>query len=407
MPLDYDIVIAGGGMVGASFACALGDSPLRCCVVDPLQPGDRRQSTYDDRGISLSLSSRHILGNLNIWQHLETTACPIKHIHVSSRGQFGIVTLSGGDAGLSELGYVAAAHDLGASIHARLKQFDNIDLLCPARIENFEIRDDAVTTHTGPPGKSDEIRCKLLVAADGSGSALREKAGIGIKSYDYRQTAIVCSATFQRPNHHTAFERFTEHGPIALLPRGGAHSNLIYTVNTEQADDYIRLPAREFTACLESEFGRRFGKIEKINRKNTYPLQYIEANRQYRPNLILLGNSAHTLHPNGAQGFNLGLRDAATLAATLLDGVRDGTDVGNIALLTDYIHRRSADQRRIIDFTRRLASLFYSSFIPKRLLRNKLMLLLAHNTAARRRLIQLLTGLQDMQAGSLGIQPHT
>ncbi len=399
MQYDYDVVIAGGSMAGASLACALGNSALRCCVVEPVQLSDRQGSTYDDRGIGLSRLSRAILSHLNIWQGLNAEPCPIKYIHVSEQGQFGIVKLAAADAGLTELGHVVAAHDLGNAIYGCLHECHNIDLMCPARVAGFAIHDDAAVVQIESNGTGSTISCRLLVAADGSHSGIRQQAGIEIDARDYRQTAIVCTITTAKPNRGTAFERFTPHGPIALLPRGGHQSVLVFTVETKQAGKYMGLSDRQFITCIEAEFGRRLGTINKIGGRGQYPIKYIAAQQQYRSRLVLLGNAAHSLHPNAGQGFNLGLRDAVALAETLLDGVRRRIDVGNIELLADYCRRRAGDQKPVINFTRTLASLFYNASPLKRLLRKQGMLLLAHNAGARSRLIQFLTGLR-------GVRPH-
>jgi len=395
--LKYDVVIIGGGTVGASFACALGGSALRCCVVESVQLANQKESSYDDRGITLSQSSKNILTNLSIWDRLSTNVCPIKQIHVTDQGQFGVVRLKAEDVGLNELGYVVTARDLGAAIYEQLKSFDNIDLICPAKLNHFEIKNNSVTVQIKQAGEVREIEADLLVAADGSDSDIRKTLDIETKYEDYQQTAIVANVTTQKSNFNVAFERFTQHGPIALLPKASHQSVLVFTVRANEAEEYKNMSDAEFICCVEAEFGRRLGKLKKLGQRSTYPIMYIEAREQYKQNLVLLGNAAHSIHPNAAQGFNLGLRDAVGLAEILIDGfVQDG-DISDIELLIHYSQQRHPDQKRIIGFTRQLATLFYTSFLPKRLLRNKLMLMLEHNPVARERLIHLLTGLWGPQ----------
>ena len=375
MQRDYDVVIVGAGMVGASLACAIAPLGLKIAIIESVQLSNTEQSSYDDRGITLSPSSKRILDYIGVWQQVQQDVFPIKAIHVSEQGCFGFAHLYASEAGYSELGHVVIARSLGQAIHKQMLSFENVQLLCPAELKHFQQTDDVMQIEIVNSGKNETFTAGLLVGADGNRSLVRRIAGINSQEYDFKQTAIVANVTTQQPNNATAYERFTSHGPIALLPIGNKRSVLVFTVNTDDTEHCLLMSDKQFIDKVEKEFGRRLGRIEQVGKRRSYPIVFSEAVEQYQDQLILLGNSAHTIHPNAAQGFNLGLRDVAGLAESIRAGIEKNHDVSDIYILEQYIKGRKADQKRVMQFTNGLAKTFYNKWPLLQSTRNLAMLI--------------------------------
>ncbi|MEJ2761304.1 MAG: 2-octaprenyl-6-methoxyphenyl hydroxylase [Gammaproteobacteria bacterium] len=372
MQADYDVAIVGGGMVGASLACALAGSPLRTVLIEAVPFRSDAQPSYDERGLSLSLATQRILESLAVWPALAPAATPIEHIHVSDRGRFGFVRLHAADMGIPALGHVAPARELGRALLQGVEAAANVELLCPAAVAAARPGLDRVRLefHDDIP----DLGCRLLVVADGSRSALRESLGMAAAVKDYGQTAVVAAVSPELPHRNWAFERFTDTGPLALLPLRENRCVLVYTVPTGEEHGLLAAGDEEFLGRAQSRFGRRLGRFIKVGARRSYPLVRITARRQAGERVLLLGNAAHTVHPNGAQGFNLGLRDAAALAEHLTgEGV---TDPGARTLLQDYCDARRADQNRVLRFTDGLTRLFYNNRPARIAVRDAGMLLL-------------------------------
>ncbi len=395
--LDYDIVIAGAGMVGASLAIALAPTGLRIAIIESVSPRNTDESSFDDRGITLAPSSRRIFERLGVWQQLQSECYPIKNIHVSEQGQFGFARLRANEVGCEELGYVVLARALGQALLADLQLHDNIELVCPAELKQFE-RDGKIMQVTWQQqGELRHVRAGLLVGADGSHSLVRRLAGINVQQKDFEQTAIVANITTQKSNQATAYERFTPHGPIALLPIGENRSVLVYVVDRNKAHTCMTMPEAEFVQQVQQELGRRLGRIEQLGKRRSYPLLFQQAQTQYQPQLLLLGNSVHTLHPNAAQGFNLGLRDVAGLVDAVHDGLQQGMVVNDVRILEQYTASREADQKRVIRFTNGLASTFYNNWPLLVSARNSLMLLVDIVPALKQQIVTTAMGKSGQQ----------
>ena len=375
MPRDYDVVIIGAGMVGASLACALAPSGLKSAIIESIELSNTDQSSYDDRGITLSPSSKRILEYIGVWQQVQQDVFPIKKIHVSEQGRFGFAHLDANQTAYAELGHVVVARSLGQALHKQLKLFENITLLCPAELKHFQRVNNQMQVEVVNKGNIETISAGLLVGADGNNSLVRRLAGINMQEHDFKQTAIVVNVTTQKPNHATAYERFTSHGPVALLPIGNNKSVLVFTVSTDDAKHSLSMSDKQFINKIEKEFGRRLGRIEQIGNRRAYPIIFSEATEQYQEQLVLLGNSAHVIHPNAAQGFNLGLRDVAGLAESISTGIKKGIDINDVMLLENYLKSRITDQKRVMRFTNGLANTFYNKWPLLNATRNLAMLI--------------------------------
>lgn len=375
---DYDIIIIGGGAVGAALACALSNnnssSSLKIAVIEAVSAKADIQPSYDDRGLSISLSSKNILDNLGLWQNISLHANPIKNIHVSDQHHFGFVRLDAASMGVSALGYVVLARELGKAFMQCIEASDNIDLLCPASVTDVEISDSTASVKVNIDGTEKTITSSLLVAADGTESRTRGMLGIETSVKDYKQVAIVSNVIPERPHNDTAYERFTESGPLALLPYTQQRCILVFTVAAADAEKYLQLEEQDFLDVLLQRFGRRLGNFSKLGQRKSYPLKMLQVEEQVKHRAVILGNAAHAVHPNGAQGFNLGLRDAAALAEKLIGAQGKNLDIGEVTLLSSYLESRKADQQRVLRFTDRLAESFYNRQVAKIIARDLVML---------------------------------
>jgi len=364
-------------MVGASLAHALAGGGLRVAVVEPVPLTAAAQPSYDDRAIALAYGTRRILEGLGVWAAIAPHAEPIRRVHVSDRGHFGFTHLDARDEDAEALGYVVTARDLGAALLAPLAE--RADLLCPARVADFVVEADRVRvsiepascdTSVGAPSAARSITARLLVAADGGRSAIRERLGIAQRHHAYGHHAVVANVTPSLPHQGVAFERFTETGPLALLPMTQNRCGLVWTARDADLADVLALDDRAFLAALQERFGFRLGRFVAVGRRSHYPLELRLAETQVLDRVAIIGNAAHTVHPIAGQGFNLGIRDVAMLADVLVAAHRAGRDLGTLAVLEDYEAARRRDQRTVALATDALARLFTNPLGPLRVARN-------------------------------------
>ena len=374
-PHDYDIIVAGGGLIGASLACALGSEECRIAVIEPVSFKQPEQPSYDDRGLALSYSSIQILRGLGLWHSVIDSASPIKHIHVSNQHHFGFVHLHAEKVNVKALGYVVIARDLGRALLNEIEKKNNIDFICPATVQDIKLQPDHAQVSISRNKKTAVLNCKLVVIADGTQSKLRELLGMETETHDFRQTAIATNVTPGRPHQDTAWERFTTSGPLAVLPLTKNRCAVVFTVNTEETEQYLNSDDSYFLQALQDRFGYRLGRFQHVGARKSYPIKKINLKNPVLNRAVFLGNAAHTLHPNGAQGFNLGLRDVAGLAEILVPAIRTGKDPGDMLLLENYLDLRLRDQQRVMCFTDGLASLFYNDLPHRIFARNTCMLI--------------------------------
>ncbi len=399
MQQDYDIVIAGGGMVGASLALALAGTGLSIAVIEPVLGDAEQQPSYDDRGIGLSLSSKRIFQGLDVWSEVAGAANPIRHIHVSDRGHFGKVRMHAEQLGLDSLGHVVIARELGRVLLQRIKNQENVDFICPARVDSFRQTGDGIELQLLGEGDPASLRCSLLVAADGTDSGIRQQLDIVTKEHDYRQSLIVSNISSKNPHNDTAYERFTPDGPLALLPLQSDRYVLVFSCAAEKTEHFLSLPDEEFLEEVRQRMGRRVGRIFKLGKRRAYPVRSVMADQQLTGRVLLLGNAAHTIHPNGAQGFNLCLRDVACLAEKLAEADRQKLDPGNAMLLGEYLQERKADQQRVSEQSHNITRWFYNRNSGLSLVRNLAMTLVDLTPPARQELMRRGMGISGKQPG--------
>ncbi|PSW56147.1 2-octaprenyl-6-methoxyphenyl hydroxylase [Photobacterium leiognathi] len=354
----YDVVIAGGAMAGASLAIALdvlSGQALRIAVVEAVMPEFGTHPGYDSRSIALSYGTTRLLDNIGMWSALKQVSTSIEDIHVSDRGHAGMVRISAQEQAVDALGYVIELADAGEIFHKKIQQIDNIEMYCPASVQQVE-RSQEKATITLDNGES--LSTSLLVAADGAISHCCQLVNIGRSEYDFEQTAIIANITTVEPHQNQAFERFTEHGPVALLPMSQGRSSLVWCVPPEQQQAIMALSDSEFLAKLQQAFGWRLGELTQAGQRAFYPLLLRQSNALVSHRVAVVGNAAQTLHPIAGQGFNLGIRDVMTLAEEIVAGVLQGKDIGLPEVLGRYRERRTPDRQNTIMMTAGLVSIF-------------------------------------------------
>lgn len=372
MKQHYDIVIIGGGMVGASLACSLLASAdaldMNIAVVEsfplPEQSELSFQPSYDARATALGYGSRSIYEMLGIWDELSQHVSPIKDIHVSDRGHFGVTRLNAEQEGVPALGYVVENQWLGRVLLDHIQQANSprIDFICPAEVTDVHYR----TEEMGVTLKQDEtltqISCELVVMADGGRSSLRENMGISYTQTAYDQHAVIANVSTDRPHKSLAYERFTDNGPMALLPleneAGQYRSALVWTVPNEDVEGLLALDDDAFIQRLHERFGYRAGNFVKVGKRHAYPLTLTLADEQVRRGLVVLGNAAHSLHPIAGQGYNLALRGVIALAAKLIESREQGVNLGDLSLLQSFYDQQRSDQDQTIAFSDYTMKLF-------------------------------------------------
>jgi 2-octaprenyl-6-methoxyphenol hydroxylase len=364
-PSSFDIVIAGGGMVGGSLAVALAALPLRTLVVEATPADDAAQPSYDDRATAISESSRRILEGIGAWPALTGCAAPIREIHVSERGAFGVTRLRAAEHDLASFGHVVENRALGAGLWASIRS-SGLEAWSPAKVVGLEQETEFVRVRIELSGEAPlEVRTRLLVAADGARSPTRALAGIGHTVRDYGQTALIANATPAMDPAGIAFERFTPGGPLAVLPLTRGRVTIVWTLPPEQAGEVMALSDAAFTAQLQAAFGYRLGAFRKVGGRACYPLALVQAQAWHAGRVLLAGNAAHGIHPVAGQGFNLGLRDAAALAELIARQGLKG-DPAAPELRAEYAEWREADRAGTVRDTDGLMQVFTSAFAPLR-----------------------------------------
>jgi 2-octaprenyl-6-methoxyphenol hydroxylase len=356
--VDCDVLIAGGGAVGSALACALSELPLDVVLVELQQPQLLAQPSFDARVTALANGSQQILSGLDLWRDLAGYVEAIRTIHISERGRFGAARLKAGEENVPALGYTVENQTLGRVLWERLQRSQRLRVLAPAKVAALDREPEFAEVTVERDGTTESVRAKLVVAADGARSAVRAALGVQATEDDYGQCAVVFNCATEARLDGRAFERFTERGPIALLPLTGGRGATIWTLPEGDAQRIAALPDDAFRAELQASFGQRLGRFTRIGQRHLYPLARVASETIHGERAVLIGDAALRLHPVAGQGFNLALRDIATLAEVIADG---DADVGAAELLERYATWRAADRQRVSSFTHGLIQLFGDS----------------------------------------------
>ena len=416
----YDVLVSGGGPTGLLTAIGLKKEcpDLSVGIIEPidqsLSDGNSNEmitSNFDQRCLALSHGSLQLLDHWGVWSELKSHGWPIQTIVTSDRGHLGKTVMRARDYDLNAMGQVASLHNLGCALKAGAKQLD-IAWFCPDRIESMELvnlacnksiaategdiyaRDnhsnsgldsynnddndsgnDKATLQATTQSKrliklesGQELTTDLLIVAEGGQSSTRKLLNITSDTSEYGQSAVIAnvrvtgaqaklSRQFDDADHN-AFERFTTNGPIAFLPIGKQEYNVVWTQTPEQALEVNALTDEAFCERLQQEFGFAAGQIKSVSKRATYPLSLTRVERLTAPNAVLLGNTAHTIHPIAGQGFNLGVRDIGVLVFAIKKAAKSGIAIGRFDVLNDYEKNRQHDIDRIVSFTDLLVRAF-------------------------------------------------
>jgi 2-octaprenyl-6-methoxyphenol hydroxylase len=369
--VSFDVAIVGGGMVGATLGVALAPLNLRVAIIEAVSHNAAAQPSFDERTTALSNGSRRILETLGVWSALSALATPIRKIHVSDQGRFGFARIDAAEQNLSALGYVVANRDLGNALWSRLSGSAGLTVYCPAEVSRVGVNEQSATIEIAQQGAKTTIAAKLIVAADGAQSAVRSAVGVDAQVRDYGQTAVITTVLPQRFHDNVAYERFTPNGPLALLPLDGGRCTLVLTLPKDAAQSAMAWSDEEFLAEVQQRFGFRLGRFLKVGRRVPYPLFLTRAVRTSSERCVIIGNAAQGLHPIAGMGFNLGLRDAASIAELIAERAgQSDMDAGSRALLAEYDAWRAADRGGVIAFTDGLVRMFANPLSSVRRLRN-------------------------------------
>lgn len=350
--IEFDIIIVGAGLVGASLACALKNQALKIALIDKSPLNSKPLHNFDARALALSLPSIECLQILGVWPKICESASVIKKVHVSKQGHFGVTKICALEHQLPALGYVVNADDLNNALNQVVETLPHVTLFRPEEIVKAEKIDQGWTIQLSNQKK---LQTKLLVAAEGSESPLRKQQGIEVKVQDYQQTAIVANIALNQANQAVAYERFLENGSIAMLPFGQNCVKCVWVIPSKQLKTLEIQSDKALLENIQREFGYRLGFFTQVGKRVFYPLKNICAETLYSDRFVLIGNAANTLHPIAAQGFNLGLRDAATLAEILVQAQNANQDIGSVEVLKNYADRRIDDHQATRYFTDSLA----------------------------------------------------
>ncbi len=387
---DFDLIIIGGGLVGASLACALSQAQasLRIAIIEafPFKSDDSEyQPAFDARSVALSYTSMQVFKGIGLWSAINKLGvAAIKKIHISDRGHAGITRLNADDENVEALGYVIETRVIGKALFDVLNKQKNITLIAPAKLKNFDLDEECASViieqdNADKKSENKILTAKLLVAADGDDSFVRRLSGVRIRSREYNQVAVIANVATDQPHNNQAFERFTDSGPLALLPMAETKDeknrySLVWTVNRRDQEEMLSWDDETFLLKLKERFGERAGQFIHVSKRHAYPLSLMRAREHVRERLAIIGNAAHTLHPVAGQGFNLGLRDVAALSQVIVDTSRsddsEKNDIGALSNLKIYADWRSRDHIQTAMATDGLVRLFSNNFLPLAALRN-------------------------------------
>jgi 2-octaprenyl-6-methoxyphenol hydroxylase len=368
---ETDVIIGGGGMVGLTLGLALAGAGLDVVVADPMPQAALLDAKFDGRVSALAYASVRMMTALGVWRHLERDAQPIEDILITDAPLDGAASafslhFDSGEIG-APLGHIVENRHIRAALFAAAESLPNLKLRSPCALAGLSDRGGNIEALLS---NGDTVRAKLAVAADGRESKMRDAMGIGIVGWSYPQWGIVATVEHEAPHKGVAYEHFLPSGPFAILPMTGNRSSLVWTERETLAPAMMKLPDTEFDAEIARRFGTHLGKTRAAGPRWSYPLKFHLARDYVRPRFALAGDAAHGIHPIAGQGLNLGLKDAAALAESVLDAARLGLDLGSLEPLKRYERWRRFDSFALAAATDVLNRLFSNDIAPLRLARD-------------------------------------
>jgi len=388
---DYDLVIAGGSIVGATLACALQNSGLRVVLIEAQPPA---VEVVKPQAYNLSILSGRIFQGIGVWEKILPQITTYRQIRLSDADYGGIVQFYPRDLKTDALGYIGEHRSLMNALYEFLAECPNISLLCPAEVVAVDYQESGVEITVKVAGEHRQLRSRLVVAADGARSRIRQLAGISTKGWKYWQSCVTARIKTEKPHNHTAFERFWPSGPMGVLPLSGNRCQVVWTAPHAEAQALKQLEEREFLALLEQRTGGLLGHLEFDSGRFLFPVQLMQCDRYTQSRLALIGDAAHCCHPVGGQGLNMGIRDAAALAQVLQEAQQQGEDIGDARILKRYESWRKKENLAILGFTDLLDRIFSNNWLPLVLTRRLGLLTLQKIHPLKVYALQLMTGLR-------------
>lgn len=359
--VDYDLVIVGGGIVGLSLACALKDAGIKVAIAEAQLPeiGAARRRAYH-----VSLLSGRIFADMGVWEEILSKSTTFHQIQLSDADHPGIVKFCSEDLGTNALGYVSEHGAIVTALRNCLEGCSNVTYLCPAELQDVQYRTEDVELQLTIAGKQQQIRTRLLVAADGARSPVRQKAGIRTHGWQYWQSCITAVIQPEKTHGNIAYERFWTSGPFAILPLRDNRCQIVWTAPHAEAKALAALDSKQFMIELRHRYGDQMGQLTLASEPQVFPVQLMQSDRYVLPRLALVGDAAHCCHPVGGQGLNMGIRDAAALAQVLRLACQQGEDVGDVTVLKRYDTWRRRENLTILGFTDLLDRCFSNNWLP-------------------------------------------
>lgn len=370
MNTDYDLIIAGGGMVGSALACALGHAELNIALLEGAPPDRIRPGAdLDSRVSAISRASQRIFAAVGAWDGMTAwRVSPFRDMRVWDATGFGSIHFDSADIGEPLLGWIIENRVIQQALLERARQFPTVDLLCPTALETAHPLEDGSWRVGLNDGR--EFTTRLLVGADGAQSKVRQLAGIETGGWGYDQHAVVANVRTEKPHQETAWQRFTPSGPLAFLPLSDGRCSIVWSNTPERAAGLLALDENDFGDALMAAFEARLGAILEVGPRAAFPLRLQHAHAYVKSGVVLIGDAAHVIHPLAGQGVNLGLLDAATLAEVLSDAVAADRNIGSFKVLRRYERWRKGDNLLMLGIMDGFKRLFGNTLPPVRLLRN-------------------------------------
>jgi 2-octaprenyl-6-methoxyphenol hydroxylase len=365
---NYDLVIVGGGIVGLTLAAALKNSGLNILLIEAKVTS---ASVAKGQAYAVHMLSALIYQGIGVWDKILPYVAKYRHVRLSDADFPDVVEFAAADIGKTtpELGYVAEHQALLQPLQEFVQKCPNVNYLCPAEVVNTQHQQDIVAIEVKISEQIYTVRSKLLVAADGSRSPIRQAAGIKTHGWKYWQSCIVAFVKPEKPHNDTAYERFWPSGPFAILPLPGNRCRIVWTAPHDEAKALCALDDQQFLAELSRRYGDHMGKLELLGDRFVFQVQLMQSDRYVLPRLALIGDAAHNCHPVGGQGLNLGIRDAAALAQVIQTAHAKGEDIGKIQVLKRYERWRKLENLTILGFTDLLDRMFSNQILPLVVLR--------------------------------------
>jgi 2-octaprenyl-6-methoxyphenol hydroxylase len=388
--LDFDVAIAGGGLVGLTLACALQYSGLKVAIIEA-QP--QSSATAKGQAYNISPLTCRIFQDVGVWDEIEPHVAAYREIALSDAEYSHVVRFQTADLEATVLGHVAEHRTLLTALRNHLQNVATVSWLCPAELVEADYQPEFVQLTLQIDGTSNVLKTKLLVAADGARSRLRQQAGISVYGWRYWQSCVVAFIKPEQHHQNIAYERFWPSGPFAILPLSNGTCRIVWTAPHAEAERLLALDESQFLAELRHRYGNQMGELSLVGDRFIFPVQLQQSSTYIQPRLALIGDAAHCCHPVGGQGLNLGIRDAAALAEILQVAHLHDEDLGNLQVLRRYERWRKWENLMILAFTDFLVRCFSNQWLPLVILRRIGLRLLQRVKPLRKITLRLMTGL--------------